>query len=93
MSKHTPGPWQIMTAGSFERYGIDGGHRNNRVSIIVMGQDDEDTGIEKIEDARLIAAAPDLLEALKQAATFIDGFGVDTSDYWAIIAKAEAPDA
>ena len=56
MSKHTPGPWAMVHEG-----GADGGYyigAKDQVVILPRGRMDE-------ADARLIAAAPDLLAALK----------------------------
>ena len=56
ISKHTPGPWLI--------------DRNNKTNIFCIGPciAEEDGGIPWLDvseaDARLIAAAPDLLDAL-----------------------------
>ena len=60
MSKHTPGPWLAKRAKSGEMVQIasDGWSKVADVYHPV--------------DARLIAAAPDLLEALKGAAEVID---------------------
>lgn len=71
MSDHTPGPWEVFGASGIfpKRYpGID----SKSLSIVVFGANEEsDQGIqgktleEAQANARLIAAAPDLLEALK----------------------------
>ena len=53
MSKHTPGPWRIAALES-GMVAIDGANG------------EEVTGFVFPEDGRLIAAAPDLLEALKR---------------------------
>lgn len=61
--KGTPGPWKVNEIGQ---------HWNNRSLThleVTFGSDDEcicDT-VYKIDDANLIAAAPDLLEALQDA--------------------------
>lgn len=79
--KHTPGPWDIAD--------IDWDMRGNaRYSL---------AGIKKVSaaDARLIAAAPDLLAALKEARDYVVDYGsermmapvVEAID--AAIAKAE----
>jgi len=56
MSKHTPGPWTFVHEG-----GIDGGYfidAKEDVVVLPRGRLNE-------ADARLIAAAPDLLAALR----------------------------
>lgn len=56
MSKHTPGPWSIVrNAGSVSKSVVSG---RTRVALIR----NEDSA-----DARLIAAAPELLSATKSA--------------------------
>ena len=69
-TKHTPGPWSISSACK----NAINAERNNKLigigttyhdpdSVYFIGQD------EAIANARLIAAAPELLEALKSAAS------------------------
>ncbi len=65
---HTPGPWSpFLDIRECDRPGID--HSNG--SLIMFGYHGEDCGIrgdtheERVANACLIAAAPDLLEALK----------------------------
>jgi len=90
MKKHTPGPWAIVTGQ---------GWRNAAIRPIVMGQQSQHTLARILPNddceanARLIAAAPELLEALK-------GLLADISDYqttnnlggqrnhWQVIARA-----
>jgi hypothetical protein len=62
---HTPGPWSVneFTDGSFvidPRFGLNGGHNVVGVGAI--------TGPHAHANARLIAAAPDLLALLKECA-------------------------
>ena len=63
MSKHTPGPW------SFYDDSNDG--KTNRIEIVGWGKTVariyHSVPEEDLPNARLIAAAPDLLEALKMA--------------------------
>lgn len=75
MSKHTPGPW------TFDRATGKFGHKTNDIVapyhgpdfrhqvVCVMGTEAEtEDGADAMEaNASLIAAAPDLLEALKEA--------------------------
>lgn len=70
---HTPGPWRIY---EFEhRYpGIE----SERLSVVLWGHEDEDAGVrghthaEAIANAHLIAAAPKMLEALREVAHHAD---------------------
>ena len=75
MSKHTPGPWIIdrerpefrfVGEDTPEEIGIVG--PNGYVLARVIGER-ADTDADGIEDARLIAAAPELLGALQQLLT------------------------
>ena len=71
-SKHTPGPWEVKKiAGQlFVAATPDEGHPYFRryTTIGILEDDDYPT---KVADARLIAAAPDLLEALKQVSNLV----------------------
>ena len=70
MSKHTPGPWSV---------GSNSGHIETanawRMSIaICYNKDSKADGVSKEEfkaNAQLIAAAPELLEALKEARSIL----------------------
>lgn len=64
MSKHTPGPWRVIQSGM---------HWNNpgQINWNIAWSDDGELVTELVyeeADARLIAAAPELLEACKAAA-------------------------
>lgn len=78
MSKHTPGPWEV----DFETYPImvrsqsetwplvdELGNEEGRAGVFIAN-----TGDNKA-NARLIAAAPDLLEALCKLAELYDAMG------------------
>lgn len=94
MSAHTPGPWGNYEEGDY--WGVE----TPSVSIVVWGnaEDGDDGGVrgktieEARANARLIAAAPDLLEALKAFVKAGDGHD-DFTELWpvaaAAIAKAE----
>ena len=73
---HTPGPWWIYESageimGEYPGIEADGG------SVVCFGDDMEgvrgDTCEERLANARLIAAAPELLEALDWAVNEFDG--------------------
>jgi hypothetical protein len=86
MIKHTPGPWVID--GSVNAENLDVINSEGRIAMI---DDSRSTGwnVPTINaNARLIAAAPELLEALKDAIEIIEGTGLDASIQRAAIAKA-----
>lgn len=63
MSKHTPGPWEI---DSGMRTAINKGGKH--VAMVSFYKDGTPNSVDEIEheaNARLIAAAPEMLEALK----------------------------
>lgn len=66
MSAHTPGPWTILNAA---HPGIEA--EEVATSVVVWGDDEDEAGVhgdtpeEAFANALLIAAAPDLLEALE----------------------------
>ena len=62
MSKHTPGPWGCVRY-SKKRFGL--GQRGNGAFFLLQCVDDDTDNPAARADARLIAAAPDLLEALE----------------------------
>ena len=92
MSKHTMGPWTVA--------------RNTDDGLDIISSD-EVTYVEVAldvrteADARLLAAAPDLLEALRDLVARCDGdegvredgSNIDTAWAHAVIAKAEGGDA
>lgn len=93
---HTPGPWNItpppqpFAAGDGFRVSANGDQTNWRgyITNILAGSPNAEA------NARLIAAAPDLLAALKLADTILDGFplyksGEGAKTIRAAIAKAE----
>jgi len=97
MTKHTPGPWELCDEGDYGDF--DG------LSQVILGDDRRLCAVHVSDDetranARLIAAAPELLKALKWAmrgipkyAQRIKGQNEGYCDGWdaahAAIAKAE----
>jgi hypothetical protein len=57
-SKHTPGPWRVIQ-GPREIYGVQRSNSGGFFLVNGLGREQEKA------DANLIAAAPELLEALK----------------------------
>ena len=92
MSKHTPGPWSVTwgTAQGGEGHHImDSTGIDNGLSIVaVVGFHDDSEGETKA-NARLIAAAPDLLAALKMALEAPDDDRSWEDDAIAAIKKAD----
>lgn len=86
MSKHTPGPWLYKSNGSYFDVGIDN-HEDSVIPVyptvcIGVPHDQE-------ANARLIAAAPDLLEALEAVVRVADRDTVEFRMARAAIAKAK----
>jgi hypothetical protein len=75
MSKHTPGPWHVSE--EWDGTSIKAGHFHVTHTIQSCGfhPDEEDKAVTQA-NARLIAAAPDLLEMLVEAANFIQPYSV-----------------
>lgn len=93
MNKHTPGPWEwygpnLLCGGERQSENIlnsadDGRPYGHHAALI---EHHWDGGVAKA-NARLIVAAPDLLEACKVALGII-GFGAEHDQISAAIAKA-----
>ena len=65
--KHTPGPWEVQCQGPTEQvYVID----NPRMNFVCRME--EGTQEQKTVNARLIASAPELLYALKEARSMLE---------------------
>ena len=83
---HTPGPWRVGKDGSPEHQNEVNLVEGSDGTLIVYGQAND-------ADARLIAAAPDLLEALIEINQHAAGFkttGMATESFLAWDAKARA---
>lgn len=103
-TQHTPGPWHIsggpISVHKYRHYDIIGGISLVATTAILSGS--QHTAEESSANARLIAAAPDLLAALKFCATvlsdcvlFPERDDENQAYSWAIaaIAKAEGTNA
>lgn len=104
-TQHTPGPWHAQNGGDvFTALGAttgdgwkaadnDGWHiadcRPGTLTIDDIGDKCELSSGEVLANARLIAAAPDLLARLKAAADYIDTLGGDSRECRIVIARAE----
>lgn len=70
--KHTPGPWKLDNEPSFHRNRVWTEDMRPIVNLCSMGMSPADIDPEAQANARLIAAAPDLLEALHRVWDDID---------------------
>lgn len=81
MSKHTPGPWGIEQTDDTNWIGFMRPHDPKKVELIVCTTSRDsltDEALAKNDaNARLIAAAPEMLEALKDAVCALDCCGKD----------------
>ena len=75
-TQHTPGPWIVLNTGNPER-------GSAWRDVCSMGTEFTPSYVgEALEhDARLIAAAPELLAALQQAQTLLHSMTLDPEDY------------
>lgn len=76
-AKHTPGPWTIAADIYEERFGIGG--RDGVVVCAPFLRSGPKVGVHGLANARLIAAAPELLEALSELADLMED--VRTGEY------------
>ena len=83
-TQHTPGPWTID--GNAHR-DLDIVAPTGRVAMLDC-EFSEETEDVLTANASLIAAAPDLLHALRDAVEILEGTGLDASIQRAAIAKA-----
>lgn len=74
MIEHTPGPWKFFKVGVSNDCGVD-------------IQNTQTVYFEREGDARLIAAAPDLLAALEKLLAYSD---MDDDDLRLAVARGEA---
>jgi len=87
-TKHTPGPWHVYNMGNY--FGIDAGNGNgygpDDRTIVTFGDADDDlmgvrgdTYEEMKANANIIAAAPEMLEALDGLVKYWEWFIKDPS--------------
>lgn len=100
MVKHTPGPWHVGHLGSDRncqcRTVVDEGYAGGICTVhlgnglpVGEGGNDAPPLKEAVANMHMIAAAPDLLEALKDARYALYGNGPGNPKIDAAIAKAE----
>jgi hypothetical protein len=82
MSKHTPGPWTVEEYGDDETPALVI-HKDSESRICFMATPGSHGDPAKIEaDARLIAAAPDMYEALKAIVAENDDYRSGLPEEW-----------
>lgn len=105
-AQHTPAPWHVLPGSPDENPGIQAADCSQSIVIWGWAKSDEDDGgvrgrtpDEAMANARLIAAAPELLEALMSMVVLFEGSSGAGANYWeqfdeyrsarAVIAKAK----
>lgn len=86
-TKHTPGPWELV---SLSGYGSPFSIRMPYIEGMAK-PDQKHYGVQSIrrrEDAQLIAAAPELYEALEDAVDLLTAAGYSTLEHRSALAKA-----
>ena len=82
-TKHTPGPWKVNDKTLSGAYQIsDNKSGSLRICTVTNAPNDE-------ANARLIAAAPDMLNAMKEASRFMLSGSTPYNLLWDAITKAE----
>jgi hypothetical protein len=70
---HTPGPWETQGPGLGNTFIVAAGKRGQVELALVYKEAEYDPRLPMEANARLIAAAPDLLEAARNAILGMDG--------------------
>lgn len=98
-AKHTPGPWEVERVNSDYPHDICLGYdipgEGCPILIATVFSDEDDAPISVTEanaNARLIAAAPDLLEACRRALDAVDRDTVEWDILSTAITKATLPE-
>lgn len=66
--QHTPGPWELIEAGDRISHFVPCNQKRESILTVVTEDDTRFAAVYHEADARLIAAAPELLKALKEYA-------------------------
>lgn len=81
--KHTQGPWKVFTSKDTGIIEVSPSGKKSSPIIQWQGFDGNDRSYaENLANANLIAAAPDMLKALKEARISIEGWGSFASDHF-----------
>jgi hypothetical protein len=79
--KHTPGPWRLGKQGKTNRH-INAGAWSSFVKVVTIMEGDSEPNKQGMANATLIAAAPDMFEALVGLIRRFDTGEEDTNPEW-----------
>lgn len=88
--KHTPGPWWLGTPRKDGYISVSGNKHDDLARVVWQMEDDRycrSNSPEQEANARLIAAAPDLLEALIEALPYVESCEYDNGYKLGAVAK------
>jgi hypothetical protein len=85
---HSKGPWEVNQYSNYEGYSISAEKRGCIAERWYPTELDEQENAEMAANAQLIAAAPELLDALKEAQGQLYKLGVRMGHVEAALAKA-----
>lgn len=89
MNKHTPGPWHVVPYGDGNQKVVCSDEAGNwRIAFMATSSGSREELAEIKANARLIAAAPELLEALKDLVTSVEALRVVGLDKEIELARA-----
>jgi hypothetical protein len=89
MSKHTLGPWEASEGYPSDIWHVDMPSRGYSV-VVSRAEEDWDMAVEEVQaNARLIAAAPDLLDALETLLPYLEQRS-QPGERWAALCAREA---
>lgn len=90
MTQHTKGPWEVGENESRKKFVIYNELKTGMLEQEKIAQIDKSVFGNPEANARLIAAAPELLEALEDFVSITEGYGAVKMKAVAAIAKAKA---
>lgn len=79
-TKHTPGPWKVDRTGKFHGQRPYGISANDGTTITRWGSISRPASLEAEANARLIAAAPEMLDLIQRMISAIDAGSVDSEE-------------
>lgn len=86
-TKHTPGPW-TASPHSKHKHSISAAGWSEFAKVVTRMQGNDNDSIEGLANASLIAAAPELLDAMQSAVVAMEA--LEHPPGWGALAKARA---